>query len=186
MQKILSSLLTAALILSLSACGLLSEQKDEMADWSVSKLYSEAKDELAAGSYEKAIKYFEKLESRYPFGAYAQQAQMNIAYAYYRLNDQPQGLAAVDRFIKLYPNHPHLDYIYYLRGLINFDGRTMIFDTITDQDSTERDPKAIRDAFDSFKLLVERFPDSTYTPDATLRMKYLVNAMAQYDVHVAR
>ncbi|MFZ1181139.1 MAG: outer membrane protein assembly factor BamD [Herbaspirillum sp.] len=186
MQKILSSLLTAAFILSLSACGLLSERKDEMADWPVSKLYSEAKDELTAGSYEKAIKYFEKLESRYPFGAYAQQAQMNIAYAYYRLNDQPQGLAAVDRFIKLYPNHPHLDYIYYLRGLIHFDGRTMIFDTITDQDSTERDPKAIRDAFDSFKLLVERFPDSTYTPDATLRMKYLVNAMAQYDVHVAR
>lgn len=186
MQKILSRLLTAAFILSLSACGLLPEQKDEVADWSVSKLYAEAKDQLAAGGYEKAIQYFEKLESRYPFGAYAQQAQMNIAYAYYRLNDQPQGLAAVDRFIKLHPNHPHLDYMYYLRGLINFNDRTTIFDTVTDQDNTERDPRAVRDAFDSFKLLVERFPDSTYTPNAMQRMKYLVNAMAQYDVHVAR
>jgi len=111
---------------------------------------------------------------------------MDIAYAYYRLNDQPQGLAAVDRFIKLHPNHPNVDYMYYLRGLINFNDRTSIFDTFTDQDNTERDPKAVRDAFDSFKLLAERFPDSTYTPDAMARMKYLVNAMAQYDVHVAK
>jgi outer membrane protein assembly factor BamD len=135
--------------------------------------------------YEKSIKYFEKLESRYPFGTYAQQAQMDIAYAYYRLNDQPQGLAAVDRFIKLHPNHANVDYMYYLRGLINFNDRTSIFDTFVDQDNTERDPKAVRDAFDSFKLLAERFPDSQYTPDALARMKYLVNSMAEYDVHVA-
>jgi len=186
MQKILLKLLTVAFVLSLSACGLLPEQKDETIGWSASKLYSEAKDELTAGGYEKSIKYFEKLESRYPFGTYAQQAQMDIAYAYYRLNDQPQGLAAVDRFIKLHPNHPNVDYMYYLRGLINFNDRTSIFDTFTDQDNTERDPKAVRDAFDSFKLLAERFPDSTYTPDAMARMKYLVNAMAQYDVHVAK
>lgn len=186
MQKILLKLLAAFFIISLSACGLLPEQKDETTGWSASKLYSEAKDELNAGGYDKAIKYFEKLESRYPFGTYAQQAQMDIAYAYYRQNDQAQGLAAVDRFIKLHPNHPNVDYMYYLRGLINFNDRTSIFDTFTDQDNTERDPKAVRDAFDSFKLLAERFPDSTYTPDAILRMKYLVNAMAQYDVHVAK
>ncbi len=186
MQKILSTLLTITFILSLSACGLLPEQKDETAGWSASRLYSEAKDELDAGGYDKAIQYFEKLESRYPFGTYAQQAQMDVAYAYYRQGEQAPGLAAIDRFIKLHPNHPHVDYMYYLRGLINFNDRTSIFDTFTDQDNTERDPKAVRDAFDSFKLLADRFPNSSYTPDAILRMKYLVNAMAQYDVHVAK
>jgi len=186
MQKILLKLLTVTLILSLSACGLLPEQKDETIGWSAAKLYSEAKDELNEGGFEKSITYFEKLESRFPFGSYAQQAQMDIAYAYYRLNEQKEGVAAADRFIKLHPNHPNVDYIYYLRGLINFNDRTSIFDTIADQDNTERDPKAMRDAFDSFKLLAERFPNSPYTADALLRMKYLVNAMAQSEVHVAR
>ena len=186
MQKILLKLLTIAFILSLSACGLLPEQKDETIGWSAGKLYSEAKNEMSEGGYEKAIKYFEKLESRYPFGTYAQQAQIDIAYSYYRLNDQEQGVAAADRFIKLHPNHPNVDYIYYLRGLINFNDHTSIFDTVADQDNTERDPKSMRDAFDSFKLLAERYPNSQYTPDALLRMKYLVNSMAQYDVHVAR
>src|SRR5438105_9892328 len=102
MQKILSKLLVVAFIFTLSACGLLPEQKDETAGWSASKLYTEAKDELDAGSYEKAIQYFEKLESRYPFGTYAQQAQIDIAYAYYRLGDQAQGIAAADRFLKLH------------------------------------------------------------------------------------
>ncbi|NQE47679.1 outer membrane protein assembly factor BamD [Herbaspirillum rubrisubalbicans] len=185
MHKILLKFFIIGFALSLTACGLLPEQKDETVGWSAAKLYSEAKDELNAGGYDKAIKYFEKLESRYPFGTYAQQAQMDIAYAYYRQNEQAQGLAAVDRFIKLHPNHPNVDYMYYLRGLINFNDRTSIFDTFTDQDNTERDPKAMRDAFDSFKLLAERFPESKYTPDAIARMKYLVNAMAQYDVHVA-
>lgn len=185
MHKILLKFFIIGFALSLTACGLLPEQKDETVGWSAAKLYSEAKDELNAGGYDKAIKYFEKLESRYPFGTYAQQAQMDIAYAYYRQNEQAQGLAAVDRFIKLHPNHPNVDYMYYLRGLINFNDRTSIFDTFTDQDNTERDPKAMRDAFDSFKLLAERFPDSKYAPDAIARMKYLVNAMSQYDVHVA-
>src|SRR3546814_136743 len=110
---------------------------------------------------------------------------MEIAYAYYRQNDQPQALAAVERFIKLHPDHPNVDYMYYLRGLINFNDQKSIFDFISHQDPTERDPKATREAFDAFKLLTEKFPDSKYTPDAAARMVYLVNAMAQYDVHVA-
>src|SRR5450830_180830 len=186
MQKRLLKLAAVAFALSLSACGLLPDKVDETANWSAPRLYSEAKDEMNSGGYDKAIKYFEKLESRYPFGTYAQQAQMDIAYAHYRQGEQPEALAAIDRFIKLHPNHPNVDYMYYLRGLINFNDRTSIFDTFTDQDNTERDPKAVRDAFDSFKLLAERFPESSYTPDAMARMKYLVNSMAQYDVHVAR
>jgi outer membrane protein assembly factor BamD len=174
------------LALLLSACGSLnSEKSDPTKAWSASKLYAEAKDELNTGNYDKAIKYFEKLESRYPFGAFAQQAQMEIAYAYYRQNDQAQSLAAVDRFIRLHPNHPSVDYMYYLRGLANFNDKKSLFDFISRQDPTERDPKAARDAFDAFKLLVERFPDSKYAADSAYRMKYLVGAMAQYEVHVA-
>jgi outer membrane protein assembly factor BamD len=185
MLKKLSKFAAFVLVISLSGCGLLPEKTDETKNWSASKLYSEARDEMAGGGYEKAVQYFEKLESRYPFGTYAQQAQMETAYAYYRQGDQPQALAAVDRFIKLHPNHPNVDYMYYLRGLINFNDKVSLFDFISRQDATERDPKAAREAFDSFKQLVERFPNSIYAPDATARLKYLVNAMAQYEVHVA-
>jgi len=163
----------------------LPEKIDETKNWSATKLYSEARDELASGNFDKAIQYFEKLESRYPFGTYAQQAQMEVAYAHYRQGDQPQALAAVERFIKLHPNHPNVDYMYYLRGLINFNDKISFLDFLSKQDPSERDPKAARDAFDSFKQLAERFPDSIYTKDAIARMKYLVNAMAQYEVHVA-
>ncbi len=185
MQKKLFKIATVLLALSISACSLLPEKIDETKAWSASKLYSEARDELASGNYDKSVQYFEKLESRYPFGTYAQQAQLEIAYAYYRQADQPQALAAAERFIRLHPNHPNVDYAYYLRGLINFNDRVSAFNFISRQDATERDPKAAREAFNAFKQLVERFPDSTYTPDAIARMKYLVNAMAQYEVHVA-
>ncbi len=164
---------------------MLPEQIDETKGWSPNRLYSEAHSELAAGSYDKAIQYLEKLESRYPFGTYAQQAQMDIAYAYYRQGEPAQALAATERFIKLHPNHPNVDYLYYLRGLINFNDKLSLFNFISKQDPTERDPKAAREAFDSFKQLTERFPNSTYAGDARDRMRYLVNAMAQYEVHVA-
>lgn len=185
MQNKLLKFIPVAFVFLFSACSLLPEQTDETKTWSAAKLYSEARDELASGAYDKAIQHFEKLESRYPFGTYAQQAQMEIAYAYYRQSDQPQALAAVARFIKLHPNHPNVDYMYYLRGLINFNDKLGMFHFVIKQDLTERDPKAAREAFDSFKQLAERFPDSVYTKDAILRMKYLVNAMAQYEVHVA-
>jgi outer membrane protein assembly factor BamD len=178
--------LSIAFMLSLSACSLLqSEPPDETRNWSAQKLYSEAREELNAGGYEKSVKYFEKLESRYPFGTYAQQAQMDIAYAHYRAGDQALALAAVERFIKLHPNHPNVDYMYYLRGLINFNDKLSLFDFVSRQDLTERDPKAAREAFDSFKLLTDRYPNSVYAQDARDRLAYLVNAMAQYDVHVA-
>jgi len=178
--------LAVAASLTLGGCGVFGEKNDETKTWSASKLYAEAKDEMANGGYERAIQYYEKLESRFPFGTYAQQAQMEIAYAYYKQSDQAQALAAVERFIKLHPNHPNVDYMYYLRGLINFNDQLGLLNFLANQDITERDPKASRDSFDAFKQLVTQFPDSQYTPDALARMKYLVNALAQYDVHVAR
>lgn len=154
--------------------------------WSAQKLYSEAKSEMADGGYEKAIKYFEILEARYPYGRYAQQAQLEVAYAYYKSSEPASAIAACERFIKLHPNHPSVDYAYYLKGLVNFNEDQGILGALANQDLSERDPKAARDAFDSFKELATRFPDSKYAADAVARMKYLVNALASHELHVAR
>jgi outer membrane protein assembly factor BamD len=141
---------------------------------------------MDAGQYESAIKLWERLETNYPFGNYATQAQMEIAYAHYKMQDQAQALAAADRFIREHPTHPQVDYMYYLRGLISFNDQIGVLSVIYAQDPSERDPKATRESFAAFKALVDRYPNSKYAPDAIERMKYLINAMAQYEVHVAR
>ena len=170
----------------LGGCGLLPEQIDETSNWSANKLYAEAKSSMADGAYDKAIKYFEKLEARFPFGRYAQQAQLEVAYAYFRQGEVASTIAACDRFIRLHPNHPNVDYAYYLKGLANFNEDLGLIGYVSQQDLTERDPKAARDSFDAFKVLVAKYPESRYAADATSRMKYLVNAMASNEVHVAR
>jgi outer membrane protein assembly factor BamD len=177
-----------AVIVSLlvAGCGLLPEAKDETAGWSAQRLYSEAKEALGEGSYEKAIKHFETLEARYPYGRYAQQAQLEVAYAYYKSQEPAMAISACDRFIKLHPNHPNVDYAYYLKGLANFNGDLGYIGYISSQDPSERDPKAARESFQAFKDLVARFPDSKYSADATARMNYLVNALAAHEVHAAR
>lgn len=182
------------LVLLLTACGLLPQAEDPTRGWSAAKLYSEAKSELSDGNYEKAIKYFETLEARFPYGRFAQQAQLEVAYAHYKGSDPASAIAAADRFIKLHPNHPHVDYVYYLKGLASFnDDRGLLAlledaagDYLGRQDPSERDPRAAKDSFEAFKELVTRFPGSKYTPDAAARMKYLVNALAAHEVHVAR
>ena len=180
-------LITALLLaLTLSACGLMKEGPDETAGWSAGKLYSEAKDSMNEGAWDKAAKLFEKLEARYPYGRYAQQAQLELGYVYWKAGEPGSALAACDRFIKLHPNHPAVDYVYYLKGLINFNDDLGFAAYISTQDPTERDPKAAREAFDTLRELVTRFPNSKYTPDAHKRLNYLVNAMASLEVHVAR
>jgi outer membrane protein assembly factor BamD len=162
----------------IGACGMLGETPDETKGWSAQKLYNEAKEHLNNRNYESAIKYYEKLESRYPYGRFAQQAQLEIAYAYYKDNEAAQAVTAAERFIKLHPGHPNVDYAYYLKGLANFNGDLGWLGYISGQDLSERDPKAAREAFDAFKDLAARFPDSKYTPDAIARMTYLVIALA--------
>jgi outer membrane protein assembly factor BamD len=171
---------------AIAGCGFLSSKEDETANWSAGKLYAEAKEAEADGTWDKAAKYLEKLEARYPYGQFAVQAQLELAYVYWKADDIGSALAACDRFIKLHPNHPTVDYAYYLKGLINFNEDQGFAGYVSTQDLTERDPKAARDAFDAFKELATRFPNSKYTPDAIQRMNYLVNAMASHEVHVAR
>ena len=176
--------LAVFLLLTLTACSTVPDGEDS-AKKSAEEMYSEAKTALNAESYETAIKEFESLQSRYPYGRYAQQAQLEIAYAYYKQNEPEPAISAADRFIKQYPNNPHVDYAYYLKGLTNFNADIGMFGMASGQDPTERDPKAAQDSFDAFKDLVTRFPGSKYAPDSKLRMQYLINALAQYDIHVA-
>ena len=175
----------AVFALLLAACSA-GDKYDPTAGWSAEKLYGEAKDALNDGKYDQAIKYFESLEARYPYGRYAQQAQLEVAYAYYKQGEQASAVAAVDRFIKLHPENPSVDYAYYLKGLTFFNEDLGLFSRFSAQDPTERDPKSTRDSFDAFKELVQRFPQSKYAPDALARMKYLVNALASHEIHVAR
>ena len=185
MKRSLLALFLAATLLS--GCGIFGgNEKDETTGWSAQKLYGEAKDAMESKGYEKAIKYLEKLEARYPYGRYAQQAQLDVSYAYWKNGARASAIAACDRFIKLYPNHANVDYAYYLKGLVNFNEGGGILSVIDTPDMTERDSKGSREAFDSFKELVNRFPESKYADDARARMRYLVNSLAQYEVHVAR
>ncbi len=185
LKRVLGGVLLSA-VLTLGGCGLLPEVKDETAGWSAQKLYSEAKDNLNDGNYERAVKLFETLESRYPFGRYAQQAQLEVAYAYYKDNEPISAIAACDRFIKLHPNHPNVDYAFYLKGLANFNDDLGLLGNLVEQDMSERDPRAAREAFLTFKELVTRFPNSKYAEDSTARMNYLVNALAENEIHVAK
>src|SRR2546426_2671946 len=170
-----------------AGCGLLSSsQEDETIGWSAQRLYGEAKDAMNAKEWQKAIKFLEKLEARYPYGRFAQQAQLEVAYAQYKDGERASAIAAADRFIKLYPNHQNIDYAYYPKGLINFNEQQGFLAFLTTPDMTDRDPKSSREAFDAFKEVVTRFPDSKYAADSAARMKYLVNALASHEVHVAR
>jgi len=169
-----------------SGCALLPDEIDPTRDWTIQKLYSEAKDALNDGSYEQAIKYYEKLDSRYPFGRYAQQAQLEIAYTYYKSDEATSAIATLDRFIKTYPRHANLDYAYYLRGLVNFNQGISFIDRYLPLDRSQRDPGVARQSFQDFGELVRRFPDSKFAADARQRMVHLRNSLAQYEVHVAR
>lgn len=174
----------AVMLSLLAACS--STPKDETAGMSNEKLYAEARDEAAAGNYERAIRFYERLEGRTAGTLMSQQAQLELAYAYYRANEKAQALATLDRFIKLHPSSPALDYALYLKGLVNFNDNLGLFGRLSRQDLSERDQQAAKESFQTFRQLVEQFPDSPYAPDARLRMKYIVNSLAAYEVHVAR
>jgi len=175
-------LLAAAL---LAGCSSLKDE-DKTAGWSPNRLYAEARDEMDSGSWDKAIPLLEKLEGRAAGTPLAQQAQIDRAYAYYKASEQADALATLDRFMKLHPASPAMDYALYLKGVINFNDNLGMFSFLTKQDLSERDQKAAKESFEAFRELVSRFPESKYTPDAKQRMTYIVNSLARYEVHVAR
>jgi outer membrane protein assembly factor BamD len=152
----------------------------------VEKLYAEGKDELASGSYDRAAKIFERVEGRAAGTLLAQQAALDLAYAQYKGGERATALATLDRFIRLQPSSPALDYAYYLRGIVNFNDNLGILSWLSRQELSERDQQASRESYQSFRQLVDQFPQSRYAADARARMDYIVNSLAEYELHVAR
>jgi len=176
--------LVLAMGLMLAGCS--NTPKDVTVGWSPEKIYSQAKEDADSGAWDKAIGMFEKLEGRAAGTVLAQQAQIDKAFAQYKTGDKVQAVATLDRFIRLHPSSPAVDYALYLKGLVNFNDNLGLFSSIVDQDLSERDQKAAKDAYESFRELSARFPESKYTPEARQRMTYIVNSLAAYEVHVAR
>lgn len=176
-----------ALVFLVSACSMFSEDdgEDETRKWDAERTYFAAKDRMDSGYYSGAIKYYQALRQRFPFGAFAQQAQLDLAYCYYKSEEPEAAMAAVDRFLKLYPTHPHTDYAYYLRGIVSFNVGKGLTQRFLPIDASQRDPGPALDAFNDFAELVRRHPDSRYVPDAKQRMLYLRNLLAEHEVDVA-
>lgn len=176
-------LLPLLIILFLAGCA--GSPDDKFAKMSAQELYDQAKAALTSGDYETAISTFEQLEARYPFGKFAQQAQLEIAYAYYKFDEPDSCIATADRFIRNNPGNPHIDYAYYLKGLANYTRGANFVDRLSSREPSDKDTRALRDAFNDFTMLVKKFPDSRYTPDAKQRIVFLHNTLARYEINVA-
>jgi outer membrane protein assembly factor BamD len=175
------------LIVALAGCGLFGKAEvDPTERMSAQQLYAEARKDLDSKRFDSALKMLAKLESRFPFGIWAQQAQLDTAYARYKQGDRVQALVSIERFIRLNPASEWLDYAWYLKGLINFNDDQGLLANLGGQDLSERDPRAARESFEAFRTVLTRYPESRYADDARARMTYLVNGMAANEVHVAR
>jgi outer membrane protein assembly factor BamD len=171
-------------LLMLSACS--TAVVDRTLGMTPNAIYEEAKEEMANIQWDKAIILLEKLEGRASGTLLSQQASLDKAYAQYKTGEPAQAISTLERFIKLNPASPALDYALYLKGVVTFNENLGFFSSISRQDLSERDPKASKESFAYFKELVDRFPDSQYAEDARQRMNYIVRSLAQYEVHVAR
>ena len=183
----MTSLVVLLVLLVLSGCSIFGEKdEDELPEnWPEDKLYLAAKDALASGQCSGAIEHYERLQTRYPFGPYAAQAQLELAYCHFKNEDPAAALGAVDRFLQLNPTHVHTDYAYYLRGLTNFNIGRGLTARIIARDPSQRDPGAALTSFKDFSTLIQEFPKSRYVEDAGLRMRHLRNILAQHEVNVA-
>jgi outer membrane protein assembly factor BamD len=172
--------------IGLSGCGIIGKEYDETEGWSASELYNKAAGELDSANYQRAIELYQKLETRYPFGRYAMQGQLDVAYAYYRSDEPEQAIAAADRFIKLYPQNPYVEYAYYMKGIVNYNRSVGFLDRYIPTDPSQRDPGSALDAFQDFSELVRLYPNSKYAKDARQRMLFLRSNLAKHEVNVAR
>lgn len=180
-------ILLLAFALVLSGCSSFGEDEyDETAGWSVERLYQDGKEEMNAGNWSTAGERFTAVEARYPFGPFAQQSLINLAYVQWKQSEPEMALATISRFQRQYPNHPGSDYMLFLRGLILFTPPSSRLAFLTQQDPAERDPRALRESFAAFEDLITRYPQSRYADDARKRMNWLVNTMAEHQLHTAR
>ena len=178
--------LLLALSVALSGCSWFGNQIDPKKEWTAEQFYKAAKEEFDNHNWEAASKLYEQLESKFPYGRFAQQAQIEVAYCYYKMGETAQAVSATEKFIKLHPNHPNVDYAMYLKALANFKEDLGPLARIISQDLADRDPKAARESFEGFKELVSRYPESRYADDSRERMAYLIEALARHELNVAR
>jgi len=180
--NLLMPLLLLIALMLLAACS--SDKSSEEDNTSEAQLYQQAQAALDNNSYSAAAEKLRALESRYPFGHFAEQAQLELVYAYYKSGDAEASRSAAERFIRLHPQHPNVDYAWYIKGLTSFEQDRGLLSRFLPLDVTSRDPGAARDSFNEFAELLRRFPQSRYAPDAKQRMVYLRNRLAAYEVHV--
>ena len=180
-------LLSVILIFSLFTAGCSDDptKSDPYANWTAEDFYDEAKRALSAGEFQTAISNLESLEARFPFSSYARQAQLDVAYAYYKFEEPDSVISAADRFIRLNPRDPNVDYALYLKGLANFNRGKGIMESWFPRNLADHDTKTMKDAIQDFSTLVRRYPDSKYSADAYKRLIYLKNELAEHEITVA-
>lgn len=185
--QVFKVLVVLAVVATMSACSMFRSKKETIDTMPVEKLYSTAHDSLVHSDYAAATKAYQRLIARFPSGDYNEQAQLDLAYSQYKDNQPDDAYSTVNRFIKTYPTHKHVDYAYYLRGLINFDRTGGFIERVFQRTETQarRDQGYNLQAFDDFSELTRRFPDSAYSADARQRMIYLRNVLAQFEINVA-
>jgi outer membrane protein assembly factor BamD len=187
MTRSVTALACALLALTLAGCGMFaSKDENEKKNWSAEQYYKAAKEEFDHQNWELAAKLYEELESKFPYGRFAQQAEIEVAYSYYKQGETALAISAAEKFMKLHPNHPNVDYALYLKALANFKEDLGLLARVITQDLADRDPKAARESFEGFKELVTRFPDSIYVEDSRERMAYLIEALARHELSVAK
>jgi outer membrane protein assembly factor BamD len=186
MNRSVTALAVLLLALGLSGCAWFGNKLDPKKEWTAEQFYQAAKEELDSHNWDAAAKLYEQLESKFPYGRFAQQAQIESAYAYYKVGETASAIAAAEKFVKLHPNHPNVDYALYIKALANFKEDLGPLARIVKQDLADRDPKAARESFEGFKELVKRFPESRYADDSRERMAYLIEALARHELRVAQ
>jgi len=186
MKRSVAALASILLAVALSGCGLFAKDADKTKEWQAADYYNAAKEQFDNHNWDSAIKLYEQLEAKFPFGRFAQQAQLEVAYAYYKQGETASATSALEKFIKLHPNHANIDYALYLKALVNFREDLGPLTRMIPQDLADRDPKSARESFEAFKELVTRFPESRYAEDSVKRMAYLVEALSRHEINVAR
>ncbi|MDX1569784.1 MAG: outer membrane protein assembly factor BamD [Xanthomonadales bacterium] len=182
LNKLLACILIALTLTMVTGCGSREEQEETV---SASELYERARRAMRNGAYDRSIVLYRQLQSRFPFGRYAEQAQLELAYSYYKNYEPELALSTLDRFIRTYPTHPSVDYAYYLKGLVNFNRNVGFLTRLLSVETLGRDQEFARQSFQDFSELLQRFPDSKYAEDARKRMLFLRDAMAAYELTVA-
>ncbi len=186
-KRLLRTSLIALGCLTIAGCSsMMNRDADKTAGMSAPQLYQEARDNVRSNDYKTARTYLEAVESRYPYSSFAQQSLIDQAYVNWKDNEPEKAVAAIDRFLRLYPSHPGTDYMLYLKGLVTFTPPSSYLRSLTGQDPSERDPKGLRQSYAAFNELIQRFPDSRYTRDAKQRVTWLVSTIADNEVNVAK